>query len=91
MDTIADSYREEGRLEKERELRKVIEKKDTELKQDKAALKQKDVKIEQKEELVYQIVSRMVQKGMSLQSIQEITDFNKEEIEKIIKILENYS
>jgi hypothetical protein len=62
-----------------------------ELKQDKAALKQKDVKIEQKEELVYQIVSRMVQKGMSLQSIQEITDFNKEEIEKIIKILENYS
>ena len=62
-----------------------------ELKQDKAALKQKDVKIEQKEELVYQIVSRMVQKGMSLQSIQEITGFNKEEIEKIIKILENYS
>jgi phosphotransacetylase len=78
MKTIADSYREEGRKEKERELKKVIEQKDT-------ALKQRDAEIEHKEEFVNQIVKRMTQKGMSLQSIQDITGLDNETIEKIIK------
>ena len=79
METIADSYRDEGRREKERELkelRKVIKQKDTELKQEIA-------EISQDRELIHQIVLRMVQKGMSLQSIREITGLSNETIENI--------
>ncbi len=85
MKTIADSYREEGRKEKERELRKVIEQKDTVIEQKNTALKQRDAEIEHKDEFVNQIVKRMIEKGMSLQSIQDITGLDNEAIEKIIK------
>jgi|LFRM01.1.fsa_nt_gb hypothetical protein len=82
MATIADRFSERERLEKEsieRELKKEIEQKDTEL-------EHKDSVIEQKDELVHQIVRGMAQKGMSMQTIQEITGFNIETIEKFIKI-----
>lgn len=67
MKTIADVFREEERLKREkieRDLRK---------------------EIEQEKELVHQIVRRMIKKGISMQSIQEITDLSNETIEKIIK------
>jgi hypothetical protein len=41
--------------------------------------------IEQKEEFVNQIVKRMIEKGMSLQSIQDITGLGNETIEKMVK------
>lgn len=92
MRTIADRFRDEGREEKERELRKVIEQKDAVIeqkdaviKQDKAVIKKDKAVIEQEEELLCQIVKRMIQKGMNLQSIQEITGFDNETIEKIRK------
>jgi hypothetical protein len=56
-----------------------------EIKHKDTALKQRDAEIEHKEEFANQIVRRMVQKGINLESIQEITGFNKEEIEMIIK------
>ncbi|NLL14523.1 MAG: hypothetical protein GX267_14055, partial [Fibrobacter sp.] len=42
-------------------------------------------KFEQEEELVHQIVRRMIKKGISMQSIQEITGLSNETVEKIIK------
>ena len=74
MKTIADVFREEERLKREkieRDLRKVIE--------------QEKAKFEQEEELVHQIVRRMIKKGISMQSIQEITGLSNETVEKIIK------
>jgi len=74
MATIADKFSEKERLEKERierELKKEIE--------------QKDSVIEQKEELMHQVIRRMAQKEMSMQSIQEITGFDSETIGKIIQ------
>jgi len=59
--------------------------KDTEIKQDRAVIRQKDTKIKKEEELVHEIVRRMAQKRISLQSIREITGLKKKEIEKIIK------
>jgi len=88
MYTIADSYRDEGRREKERELkelRKAIKQKDTELKHKDIELKQERAEIRQDRELMHQIVKRMAQKRISLQLIQEITGLKKEAIKKIIK------
>lgn len=81
MKTIADVFREEERLKREkieRDLRKVIE-------QEKAKFEQEEAKFEQEEELVHQIVRRMIKKGISMQSIQEITGLSNETVEKIIK------
>ncbi len=81
MKTIADVFREEERLKREkieRNLRKEIEQKDSVIKQEMA-------KFKQEEELVHQIVRRLIKKGMSMQSIQEITGLSNETIEKIIK------
>ncbi len=100
METIADAFRQEERLKREKverevtSLRKEIKQKDTELEQKDAVieqkdavieqkdtvieqkdteLKQKDSKFEQKEGVVHQMVHRMIKKGISLQSIEEIT------------------
>jgi predicted transposase/invertase (TIGR01784 family) len=89
MRTIADRFRdegrEEGRLEKERELKKVIEQKDAVIEQKDAVIEQKDAEIKQEEKLVYKIVRRMTLKGINLQSIHDLTGLSNEVIEKIIK------
>jgi hypothetical protein len=88
MKTIADVFREEERLKREkieRDLRKVIEQEKAKFEQEKAKFEQEEAKFEQEEELVHQIVRRMIKKGISMQSIQEITGLSNETVEKIIK------
>ncbi|NLL13535.1 MAG: hypothetical protein GX267_09035 [Fibrobacter sp.] len=98
METIADAFREEERLKREKaerivaELRKEIKLKDSELEKRESIIEQKDTELEKKderlvktEEQIYQMVRRMLGKGLDFQFISEITGLSREKIEKIQK------
>jgi hypothetical protein len=95
MGTIADKLRREERLKREtieRELRKEIEQKNTELRhkdfeleKEKAELEKKETELEKKDEQLHQIIQLMLKKGVDPQSIRKIRSLSDEEIEQIIK------
>ena len=100
METIADVFREEERLKREKaerevaELRKeikqkeaMIERKDTELKEEHTELEQKDNELEKKNEQLYRIIQGMLKKGMDQKTIEEITGLGSSEIKQIINSL----
>lgn len=95
METIADAFREEERLKREKaerivtELRKEIKQKNSELKRDRTELvkkesiiKQMDTELEKKDE---QLVRRMLENGLDFQLIRKITGLSIEKIEQIQK------
>jgi len=88
MGTIADKLRREERLKREKaeriatELRKEIEQKDSEM-------EKKEEQLEKKDEQLYQMVKRMLEKGLDFQFIREITGLSIEKIEQIKKSIES--
>ncbi|NLE25905.1 MAG: hypothetical protein GX625_11305, partial [Clostridiaceae bacterium] len=73
---------------KDSELKKIdseLKKIDSELEKIDSELEKKETELEKENDLLHQIVRRMHKKGISLKSIQEITGFDNETIEKIIK------
>jgi len=89
MGTIADKLRREERLKVEKELRKEIEKKDAVLRLKNSELEKKDTELEKKEEQLYQMVKRMLEKGLDFQFIREITGLSIEKIEQIKESVEH--
>ena len=95
METIADAFREEERLKREKaerivaELRKEIKLKDSELDKKVSVIEQKDTELEKKNEQLVktkeQMVKRMLENGLDFQLIRKITGLSIEKIEQIQK------
>jgi len=88
METIADAFREEERLKREKaerivtELRKEIKQKNSELEKKESIIEQMDTELEKKDE---QLVRRMLENGLDFQLIRKITGLSMEKIEQIQK------